>query len=179
MRTDRVQTARTRRCNAFSGALDQRPIRRILGGQALSTKLTEQGLGLSQIACVKSFGEPVVDGRKKVTCHFPLALTVQEPRQAGGRTQFPRLCMLRSRNGQGMLEIRLRLRLIPLRRLERDFAGNAMNLGLAPSFLGCLHRCHCVADAAPGIIELARIRVRNCQHELLLRCKYRRSGRPP
>src|SRR4029078_704675 len=118
----------------------------------------------------------VVDGREKVTCHFPFALTTQEPRQARGRAQFPRLCMLRSRNGQGMLEIRLRLRLVPLRRLERDFTGNAMSLSLAPSFLGGLYRRHCGVDAAPGVVELARICMGGCQHELVLRCKYRRSG---
>jgi hypothetical protein len=48
-------------------------------------KLAEQGLGLSKIACVEAFGEPIVDGREKVTCHFPFALITQEPRQACGR----------------------------------------------------------------------------------------------
>jgi hypothetical protein len=56
---------------------------------ALSMKLAEQGLGLSQVACVKTFGEPIVDGGEKVTCRLPLSLIAQEPRQAHGRAQFP------------------------------------------------------------------------------------------
>src|SRR5882672_12589441 len=146
---------------------------------ALSMKLAEQGLGLSQVACVKTFGEPIVDGDEKVMCRLPFALIAQEPRQAHGRAQFPRLCLLCSRNGQGMLEIRLRFRHVSLRRLERDFTGNAMSLSLAPPFLGCVHRRHCFVDAAPGIVELARIRMGDCQHELVLWRKYCRSGRSP
>src|ERR1700676_891360 len=146
---------------------------------ALSMKLGEQRLGLSKVACVKTFGEPVVDGSEKVTCRLPFSLIAQEPRRAHGRAQFSRLCLLCSRNSQGMLEIRLRFRHVPLRRLERDFTGNAMGLSLAPPFLGCLHRRHCLADAAPGIIELARICMGDCQHELVLRRKYCRSRRAP
>src|ERR1700752_3948908 len=81
----------------------------------LSTKLAEQGLGLSKVACVKAFGEPIVDGSEKVTRRLPFSLIAQEPRQARGRPQFPRLCPLCSRNGQGMLEMRLRLRPTPWR----------------------------------------------------------------
>src|SRR5207342_2793796 len=72
---------------------------------ALSTKLAEQRLGLSKVACVKTFGEPIVDGGEKVTCGLPFSLIAQEPRQAHGRAQFPRLCLLRARKAQGMLEI--------------------------------------------------------------------------
>src|SRR5206468_9714463 len=124
---------------------------------ALSMKLAEQRLGLSKVACVKAFGEPIVDGGEEATCRLPLSLIAQEPRQAHRRAQFPRLCLLRSRNGQGMFEICLRLRLVPLRRLERDFTGNAMRLSLAPSLLRGVHRRHCLVDAEPGLIELARI----------------------
>ncbi|WP_334402735.1 hypothetical protein [Bradyrhizobium sp. AZCC 2289] len=102
-------------------------------------KLAEQRLGLSKVVCVKTFGEPIVDGGEKVTCRLPFSLIAQEPRQAHGRAQFPRLCLLCSRNGQ-VLEIRLRFRHVSLRRLERDFAGNAMSLSLAPPFLGCVNR---------------------------------------
>src|SRR5260370_14276050 len=146
---------------------------------ALSMKLAEQRLGLSKVVCVKTFGEPIVDGGEKVTCRSPFSLIAQEPRQAHGRAEFPRLCLLCSRNSQGMLEKRLRFRHVSLRRLERDFTGNAMSLSLAPPFLGCVHRRHCFVDAAPGIIELARICMGDCQHELVLRRKYCRPGRPP
>src|SRR5882672_6809329 len=149
------------------------------GRMALSMKLAEQRLGLSKVACFETFGEPIVDGGEKVTCHLPFALITQEPRQTHGRAQFPRLCLLCSCKGQGMLEIRSGLRHVPLRRLEGDFTCNAMSLSLAPSFHACLHRRHCLADAAPGIIELAGICMGDCQHELVLRRKYCRSGRPP
>jgi hypothetical protein len=43
-----------------------------------------------------------------------------------------------TRNGQRSREILLRLRLVPLWRVERDFTGNAMGLGLVPSFLVAL-----------------------------------------
>ena len=56
---------------------------------ALSMKLAEQGLGLSQVARVKTFGEPIVDGLKKVTCRLSFSLIAQKPRQAHGRAQFP------------------------------------------------------------------------------------------
>jgi len=118
-------------------------------------KLAEQGLGLSKIARVKSFSEPIIDRREKVSCRLPFSLIAQEPRQARGRAQFPRFCLPGSRKGQGTFETGLRLCHVPLRRLELDFTGNAMSLSLAPSFLGCLHGRHCLADAAPGIIELA------------------------
>src|SRR5215207_71145 len=148
------------------------------GRMALSMKLAEQRLGRSKVTGVETFGEPIVDGGEKVTCRLPFSLIAQEPRRARGRSQFPRLCLLCSRKAQRMLEIRLRFRHVSLRRLERDFTGNAVSLGLAPPFLGCVHRRHCFVDAAPGIIESARICVADCQHELVLRCKYRRSGRP-
>ena len=45
--------------------------------------------------------------------------------------------------------------------LQRDFASDAIDLGLAPSFLGCFDRVHRFADAAPSVIELAE-----CPHEL-------------
>src|SRR3954453_11955549 len=122
---------------------------------ALSMKLAEQRLGFSKVARVEAFREPIVDGSEKVPCRPPFALIAEEPRQAHRRAQFPRLCLLCPRNGQGMLETGLRLLRVPLRRLERDFTGNAMSLGLAPAFPGRVHRRHCFVDAAPGIIELA------------------------
>jgi hypothetical protein len=126
---------------------------------ALSVKLAEQRLGLSKVACVKTFGEPIVDRGEKVTCRLPFSLIAQEPRQAHGRAQFPRLCLLCARKAQGMLEIRLRFRHVPLRRLERDFTGNAMRL--ASHHLSLVA---CIAVIASSMqrqasVELARIGV--------------------
>src|SRR5437879_4481807 len=47
---------------------------------ASSMKLAEQRPGLSKVACVKTFGEPIVDGGEKVTCRLPFSLIAQEPR---------------------------------------------------------------------------------------------------
>ena len=57
------------------------------------------------------------------------------------------------------LEMRLRFRHFRLGRLQRDFPGDAMDFGLAPSFLGCFHRLHRFADAAPSVIELTEFRI--------------------
>src|SRR5947207_13702440 len=103
-------------------------------------KLAEQRLGLSKVACVKTFGEPIVDGGEKVTCRLPISLIAQEPRQARGRAQFPRLCLLCSRTGRGTFVTGLRLCHVPLRRLELACTGNAMSLSLAPYFPVCFPR---------------------------------------
>src|SRR5712672_912637 len=67
---------------------------------ALSMKLAEQRLGISKVACVKTFGEPTVDGGEKVACRLPFSLIAQESRQAHGGAQFPRPCLLCSRQRQ-------------------------------------------------------------------------------
>ena len=67
--------------------------------------------------------------------------------------------LLLARDRERALEIRFRFRRIRLGRLQRDFAGNAIDLGLAPSFLGCFDRRHRFANAAPSVIELAEFRM--------------------
>jgi hypothetical protein len=52
-----------------------------------------------------------------------------------------------------MLEARLRLRRIPLRRLQREFSGDAIDLSFVPPFLRCLQRS-ALRQAAPSVIEL-------------------------
>jgi hypothetical protein len=63
------------------------------------------------------------------------------------------------RDRECTLEIRFRFRRNRLRQLKRDFPGNAIDLGLAPPFLGCLYRRHRFTNAARSIIELAEFRV--------------------
>src|SRR5262249_32021147 len=105
---------------------------------APSLKLAEQGFCRSQVARGKTFGEPVVDRGEQVMGRAPAALVTEQPRQARRRAELPRPGLLRARNGQRMLEMRLRFRRVALRRGERDFAGNTMSLGLAPPFPGRL-----------------------------------------
>ena len=47
----------------------------------------------------------------------------------------------------------------PPRLIEGDFASDAINLGLAPAFLTCLHERDCFADAAPSLVKLAEFRI--------------------
>ena len=49
----------------------------------------------------------------------------------------------------------LSFRRIRLGRIERDFPGNAMEIGFPPTFLGSLYGRHHFADATPCVIELA------------------------
>jgi hypothetical protein len=65
--------------------------------------------------------------------------------------KFPGLCLLLARNRERTLEIRFRFR--RLRRLERHFTSNAIDLSLEPLFLGCSYDRHRFADAPPGVIE--------------------------
>ena len=86
-----------------------------------------------------------------------LALVAPEAREAHCGAEFPGFGLLLARDRECVLEIRFRFRRIRLRRLQRDFAGDAMDLGLAPSFLCCFRRRYRFANAAPSIIELVRV----------------------
>ena len=63
--------------------------------------------------------------------------------------------MLRPRNRERTLEIRFRFLRIRLRRLERDFAGDAIDLSFLPSLFRFFDRLDCFADKAPSVSELA------------------------
>jgi hypothetical protein len=88
---------------------------------------------------------------------LPFALSAPQPRLAHRSAEFPRLCLLCASDLKRMFEIDLSLRRVRLARHQRDFPGNATNLSLKPTFLCCFDRCHCFANAAPGIIELAEL----------------------
>jgi hypothetical protein len=75
------------------------------------------------------------------------------------RAQFPGLRLLLTRDCEGTLEIRLCFRGIRLRRPDCDFPGNAMHLGLAPAFLARSDQGCGFANAAPSVIELAKLRI--------------------
>ena len=78
----------------------------------------------------KPLGEPAIDRSEKIARLIPFALIAPEPRHAHRYTQFPGLCRLLTRNRERTLEIRLSLCRIRLGRLERDFPGNAIDLGI-------------------------------------------------
>ena len=103
-------------------------------------QLVEQSLGLLQIERVEALGEPAVDRSEKIAGLIALALIALEPRHAHRRAQFPGLCLLLTCNRERVLEIRFRCRRVRLRRQQRDFPGDAMDIGLVHRFLGCFHR---------------------------------------
>ena len=99
-------------------------------------QIVEQCFRLLQIERVEAFGEPAVDRREQFASLLRLPLIAPEPRHAHRRAQFQGLCLLLARDGECTLKIRLGFRRIRLGRLERDFAGNAMEIGFPPAFLG-------------------------------------------
>jgi len=104
-------------------------------------QLTEQSLGLLQVERIEALGEPAVDRSEKVPGLIPLALMAPQPRDAHRRAQFPGLCPLPTRNREGALEIRFRPRRIRIGRPERNFAGDAIDLGLVPTLLARFDAC--------------------------------------
>jgi hypothetical protein len=66
-----------------------------------------------------------------------LSLVTPEAREAHCSAEFPRLCLLLTRNGERALEIRVSFRGIRFGRLERDFTSSAINFGLEPPFFAC------------------------------------------
>jgi hypothetical protein len=120
-------------------------------------------LSLLQIEGVEPLTEPAVDRGEKIASLLPLALIAPESCHTHRRAQFPGFCLLLARNCEGAVEIRFRFRRIRLRQLECDFPGNAMDLGLARSFLGCFHRRNRFTNAAPSVIDFSEFRICACQ----------------
>ena len=67
--------------------------------------------------------------------------------------------MLRASNCKRTLEILLRFRSVRLRRLQCDFTGDAIGLGLEPSFLRGFDCADRFANAALRVVELAEVRI--------------------
>ena len=124
----------------------------------LRRQLLQQRLRLLQIARVEPLRKPPVNRSQAVR-----ALAAPCPGRARGvrgswRRGVPRTLLAagarpraRSKYASAFAH--------SVRRHQRDFAGHAMDLGLAPSFLGCFHCGHRLADAAPSVIELAEFRI--------------------
>jgi len=86
-------------------------------------------------------------------------LIAPEACEAHGGAEFPRFGLLLAGDGEGTSEIRLCLRCITLGQHQRDFAGNAINLGLEPCFFGGFSCGNGFADAAPSVVELPKVRI--------------------
>jgi hypothetical protein len=68
-------------------------------------QFVEQRLRLLQIARIKPFSEPAVDGSEKLTSLISLPLIAPEPRHAHCGTEFPGFCFLLASNIEGAIEI--------------------------------------------------------------------------
>ena len=90
-------------------------------------------------------------------------LITPEARHVHGRPQLPGLCLLLARNRERLLETSFGFCRIRLWRHQGDFTGDAINLGLVPSFLCHFDRRYCFANVAQGIIELAKLPRGPCQ----------------
>jgi hypothetical protein len=87
------------------------------------------------------------------------ALIAPQPCHTHRRAQFPRFCLLLTRDRERTVEMGFRLCRIGLARHQRDFPTRAIDLSFAPPFLCRFHRGDRFANAAPGFIELVEFRV--------------------
>jgi hypothetical protein len=126
-------------------------------------QLLQQSLRLLQIARVKTFREPAVNRSQQFARLAYLALVAPEACEAHGGAEFPRFGLLLAGDCEGALEVRFRFHVIVLRRHQRDLARNAIDLSLEPPLLGFLGRYARFVDAAPSLIELAKVSVRGCE----------------
>ena len=97
-------------------------------------QLIEHGLGLLQVERFEAFGEPAVDRSEQFSSLLRFPLITPEPRHAHGGAEFPGFGLLLTCNRERTLEMSFSFRGVRLRRLERYFACNAMNMGLEPRF---------------------------------------------
>jgi hypothetical protein len=126
-------------------------------------ELILQGLGLPQVARVQTFAEPGIDRHKKIEGLPPLALLAPQPGQAHRRAQLEGFGLLLTRNDQRALQMRFCSRHAGRGRQQRDFAGDAMNVGLAPFLAGRIGGRYRLADAARRLIESTKLSVGLCQ----------------
>src|SRR5262249_36221114 len=126
----------------------------------LRRQLLQQRLRFFQVARVEPLREPPVHRSQQFASLLHLALVTPEPREAHCGAEFPGFGLLPTGDCKRTLEAFLRSCSISLRRQQRDFADCAMEFGLPQPFLGCFDYLDCFADAAPGIVELAKIRIR-------------------
>ena len=90
----------------------------------------QQHLRVLQIARDEGLSEPAVNRSKQFASLLHLALGTPEAYKALGGAEFPGLCLLLTGNCERVAEKSFGFRGIRLTRLERNLAGDAMNLDL-------------------------------------------------
>src|SRR6266850_116266 len=140
-RKQKEQVGRTR-------SSSKRPFRNRLS----DVQLLQQRLGLPQVERIKSFGEPAVDRRKKITGFAAPVLFAPEARQADRCPQFEELCALE-------LRYRKCLMIAPLGRGWiacgiQQIAAQPMQLSLAVPLFGRLDYPRSLGEAIQSIGRL-------------------------
>ena len=125
----------------------------------LHRQLLQQPLRFLQIARVEAFRKPPVHRSQQFARLLHLALVAPEACEAHGGAEFPGFGLLLAGDYKRALEVRFRFRAMVLRTHQRDFAGNAINLGLEPCFFGGFSCGNGFADAAPSVVELPKVRI--------------------
>src|SRR4051794_35204015 len=108
------------------------PFRNRLSG----VQLLQQQLGLLQVERIKSFGEPAVNGREKITGFAVPVLFAPEARQADRCLQFQELCALQLRYREGLMIASLGRGWIACG--IQQIAAQPMQLSLVAPFVGRL-----------------------------------------
>jgi len=88
-----------------------------------------------------------------------LALVTPEARKAHCSAEFPGFCLLHAGDRERALETRFCFRCVRLGRFQRDFASNAIDLGLDPFFLRRICHVQRVADAGPSVLQIPKCRM--------------------
>src|SRR5580692_5238250 len=88
----------------------------------------------SDRAC-RTLPQPAVHRSQQFARLLDLTLVTPEPRHAHRRAHLPGFCLLLTRDSKCAIKLLFRFFRLRRVRLECDFPGNAMNLGLAPFFL--------------------------------------------
>jgi hypothetical protein len=104
-----------------------------------------------------------MDRREKIVNLLQFALIAPKSGHAHRRTQFPRLYLLLTRDGECTLEIRLSFGGIRLGRDQRDFPGDSMDISLAPPFVRCFNQRYRFINGAPSVMEVSKFSMRVCQ----------------
>ena len=120
---------------------------------ASSRQPVEQRLGLFQVERVKAFCEPALDRSEKIAGLIPLALIAKKSRHAHRGAQFPGLRLLRPRNREHAVEIRVRFLCDPAWATSARFPRTA-RWGLS-SRQGYKGRTHLVSPAMAAAAAVA------------------------
>jgi hypothetical protein len=133
-------------------------------------QLIKQCLRLLQDGRIKSFGEPAVDRREKITGFAAPILSAPEARQADHRPEFKELCALELRYGGGVPRRKFNSAVTSCAKASSSCCRGIAATALISSCENCRPRA--AAICATSLVGARRIEPR--QERLLERCRDRR-----